>query len=204
MEGAGWIRVDASSPRLSGLWAIGNRNMSSLDGAGFDPLGTNEFIFPELTTDGSTLLQIVNPNMQTVRGGLSLRTPGRMSPLSATGDSSTGNAERQPCRPLWRHYRGGFSVCLGCHQQPRPSSSGDSAGGRRCCAGAPSASKRRPENTLRSPVCRRARNHDRDLPGQSRSRLQYGSDSGEALREQRDPNRPTPRTFHPLRGGSFA
>ena len=56
--------------------------------------------------------------------------------LSATGDSSTGNAERQPCRPLWRHYRGGFSVCLGCHQQPRPSSSGDSAGGRRCCAGA--------------------------------------------------------------------
>ncbi len=85
MEKTGWIRVDASSPRLWGLLAIGKRNLSSLDGTSFDRLGTNDFVFPELTNDGSTLLQIANPNMRTVRATLCLRTadgPLRAPPLS--------------------------------------------------------------------------------------------------------------------------
>ena len=71
----GWIRVDASSPQLWGLLAIGKRNLSSLDGIKFDSSGTNGFVFPELIADASTLLQIVNPNaQQTVQVDLTVWT----------------------------------------------------------------------------------------------------------------------------------
>ena len=79
VSGTGWIRVDSSSPRVLGLFAVGNSGPSRVGGGQFEFLGLDFFVLPEVGGDAPTRLWLANPNPQPVQARLNvLNRAGRL------------------------------------------------------------------------------------------------------------------------------
>lgn len=69
---ARWLRVDSSSPDVVSLQSVGRFDLSALTASALDSLGLSEFALTEIVAQGSTSIQLANPNPQEVQAAVTL------------------------------------------------------------------------------------------------------------------------------------